>query len=83
MSGGRRDTLGSPVEYAEQEITFHGFVAVGATGLTLAILSFQALGRATIRTGIAARRTGPVVTALTGGLGCMNGGCGVGDQRRS
>jgi hypothetical protein len=56
---------------------------VGATGLTLAILSFQALGRVTIGTGIAARGTGPVVTALTGGLDCMDGGCGVGDRRRS
>ena len=32
---------------------------------------------------MAARGTGLVVTALTGGLGCMDGGGGVGDRRRS
>jgi hypothetical protein len=58
-------------------------MTVSTTGLTLAILAFQALGRATIGTGIAARGTGLVVTALTGGLGCMDGGCGDGDRRRS
>jgi hypothetical protein len=58
-------------------------VTVGATGLTLTILAFRALGRATVGTGMAARGTGLVVTALTGGLGCMDGGSGVGDGRRS
>ena len=58
-------------------------MGVSAIRLTLAILSFWVLGRTTIGTGIAARGTGPVVTALMGGLGCMAGGCGDGDRRRS
>jgi hypothetical protein len=71
------------VEEAGQKITIGGFVTVSATGLTLTILSFRALGGATIGTGMAARGAGLVVTALTGGLGCMDGGGGVGDRRRS
>jgi hypothetical protein len=58
-------------------------VAVAATCFTLAVLAFQAVGRATIGTRSAARGAGPVVTALMGRLGCMDGGCGVGDKRRS
>ena len=56
---------------------------MGATCLTLTVLAFRALGRATIGTGMATRGTGLAVTALTGGLGCMDGGSGVGDRRRS
>ena len=57
---------------------------MSATGLTLTILLFRALGRATIGNGMAARRTELVVTtALMGGLSCMDGGGRVGDRRRS